>query len=132
MEVSIQINVNNKDMFNINIPSFDAGTVVPSPPVSQPSELENFTEKSIVSFGTMAICILLFLVFIFIFKRKRKSSETADYYNEEIENKNTNERKEDENNEYKLSQEIKSKTYLNTPSSIHKCIKSFLENTKEN
>ena len=68
MNESIQINENNKDMFNINIPSFDAGTEIPSPPVSQPSEIETFTSKSITSFGTMAICIVLFLVIAFIFK----------------------------------------------------------------
>ena len=130
MEESIQINENNKDMFNINIPSFDAGTEIPSPPVSQPSEIETFTSKSITSFGTMAICIVLFLVIAFIFKRKKEFSSNLDY-NIENENQNTIENSQDNNIVSNIASKNRN-SYLNTPSSIQKCIKSFLENTKEN
>ncbi|HIS88289.1 TPA: hypothetical protein IAA87_02520 [Candidatus Avigastranaerophilus faecigallinarum] len=130
MNESIQINENNKDMFNINIPSFDAGTEIPSPPVSQPSEIETFTSKSITSFGTMAICIVLFLVIAFIFKRKKEFSSNLDY-NIENENQNTIENSQDNNIVSNIASKNRN-SYLNTPSSIQKCIKSFLENTKEN
>ena len=130
MNESIQINENNKDMFNINIPSFDAGTEIPSPPVPQPSEIETFTSKSITSFGTMAICIVLFLVIAFIFKRKKEFSSNLDY-NIENENQNTIENSQDNNIVSNIASKNRN-SYLNTPSSIQKCIKSFLENTKEN
>lgn len=130
MNESITINENNKDMFNINIPSFDTGGAVPPPPVSsavQTSEFESFTEKSLVSFSTMAICIVIFLIIVFIIKKRNSSAiNTEREYKQEqnIEN----------DNDY-IHQPIiqnKRKSYLSTPSSIHKCIKSFLENTKEN
>ncbi len=130
MEESIQINENNKDMFNLNIPAFDAGTVVPSPPVSQPSELETFASKSITSFGTMAICIILFLVVVFILRRKKEASSTLDYNLKNV-NQNTIENSDVNNTANNISSNNKN-SYLNTPSSIQKCIKSFLENTKEN
>ena len=78
----------------------------------------------------MAICIVLFLVIALIFKRKKEFSSTQDY-NVENENQNTMEKSQGNN----IGNNIASKnrnSYLNTPSSIQKCIKSFLENTKEN
>ena len=130
MEESIQINENNKDMFNLNIPSFDTGVEIPSPPVSEPSEIETFASKSLISFGTMAICIVLFLVIAFIFKRKKEFSSNLDY-NIENENQNTIENSQDNNIVSNIASKNRN-SYLNTPSSIQKCIKSFLENTKEN
>ncbi len=130
MEESIQINENNKDMFNINIPSFDAGMEVPSPPTSKPSEIESFTSKSLTSFGTMAICIIIFLILIFIFKRKKEFINTINYNTENDNNNTINDNKE--NSEKNFVPQKKINSYLNTPSSIQKCIKSFLENTKEN
>ena len=130
MEESIQINENNKDMFNLNIPSFDTGVEIPSPQVSKPSEIETFASKSLISFGTMAICLVIFLIIAFIFKRKREFSTVQNY---DIENKNTN--TIDNVDKNSLSNSITYKninSYLNTPSRIQKCIKSFLENTKEN
>lgn len=130
MSESIYINENNKDMFNINIPSFETGAVVPPPPVAsttQQSEFDSFTAKSFVSFGTMAICIVVFLILAFIFKKRNKNKIDEEYTTSQAEN-------EEPETEY-IPQPIvsnKKKSYLNTPSSIHKCIKSFLENTKEN
>ena len=130
MEESIQINENNKDMFNINIPSFDAGMEVPAPPVSQPTEIESFASKSLISFGTMAICIIIFLILIFIFKRKKELTNTITYNIENENNDTINNNEETPEKNFVAQKKINS--YLNTPSSIQKCIKSFLENTKEN
>ncbi len=118
----------NDDMFVLP-PSFDTGAELPPPPVSEPSEMDTFMTKSFTSFGVMAICIVAILLVAFIVK-KRKANETI-YDNYEL---NTNEeQKEEQNIEPQPIQTRKRKaSKLRTPNTLNKCIKAFLENTKEN
>ena len=135
---------NSKDIFNIDIPAFDSGamatrTVVPDENVYR-SEYDAVANKSFISFGVMLLCILIFLFFVFIFKKRQSSQNVSvpsperrkySYENqnaEQIENRYVAEEKEQPSYRYNS----KKRSSLSTPTSINKCIKSFLENTKEN
>jgi len=122
---------NNTDMFDIEIPAFDTGSEIPPPPdfQNQPSEMQNFAAKSFTSFGAMFVCIAIFLIIVWIIKKKKAQTNSV-YENEEEPGENYEQIEEAEPEE--PVQAIKKSSNLNTPSSIHKCILSFLENTKEN
>lgn len=134
----------SNDIFNIEIPAFDAGSEIPPPPdsygktsYSQQSEFNDFAGKSFTSFGTMAVCIVIFLVIVLILKKRKNNANIA--YEEEapVEDKQQDENDKLETEEIPKPsivppvQGLKKFSSLNTPSSIHKCILSFLENTKE-
>lgn len=146
MNNSIYIAENNKDMFNIDIPAFDAGDVsnyVETPasmPEPQPSEFDFVMNKSLTSFGAMAICIVVFILFALMLKKKKPVEEV---YTPPVEIKNDTKNYEREvreevspeenNNEATLYRySSKKRSSLSTPTSINRCIRAFLENTKEN
>lgn len=127
----------SRDMFDIAIPAFDAGTITESPSLNnyeKPSELEQFAAKSFTSFGTMAICIVVILIIAFIIKKKKDSDvdyNTSDVIGYKQQPEEIIQEEEIET-EFVQNTSERKRTLLNTPSSIHKCIISFLENTKEN
>ena len=144
MSNSIYIASNNKDMFSIQIPTFDSGaistgTVAPEKNVSS-SEMGFVASKSLISFGVMFICILIFIIFALLFKnakkvepRQRQMPERKRYYSEKVRQEQIEtdyEEPKSENNLYRNSS--KKRSSLSTPNSINKCIRAFLENTKEN
>ncbi len=84
-------------------------------------------EKAFISFGTMLICIALFIVIALFFKKKQTQNQQDIYTYKEPE------KVQNDEPEYIQSPVRKIKTSkLNTPTSIHQCILSFLEITKEN
>lgn len=118
------------DMFNTIAPSFDTGVELPPPPAnSNYSEMDTFVSKSFTSFGVMAICIILILLIAFIIK-KRKTE------NEQYESSDINTPQEviqEQQSEPQQTQTRKRRnSRLRTPNTLTKCIKAFLENTKEN
>lgn len=118
------------DMFDIVPPSFDTGTALPPPPVKEASEMDTFMAKSFTSFGVMAICIVVIIILALFIKKKKNTNEEFT-----ISNINTNEesKQEEEIIETPIVQTKKRKpSKLRTPNTLNKCIKSFLENTKEN
>ena len=136
---------NNTDMFDIQIPSFDTGSELPLPVVSsrQTSEFESFANKSLISFGTMLICIVIFLVIVLIIKKRKSKADyqtnnyQTDYLGVNDKSAKTKSMAEGEMAddtpipEPAVIPQTKKSLNLNTPGSIHKCILSFLENTKE-
>lgn len=145
MSSSIYIAENNKDMFNIDIPAFDAGDVstsVETPasvPETQPTELNLFLDKSLTSFGVMVICIVVFILFAMMLKKKKP---IEDVYVPPVRNTVEHKRQinevqeeqvvEDRNDMTLYHHSSKKRSSLSTPTSINRCIKAFLENTKEN
>lgn len=134
----------SNDIFNIEIPAFDAGSEIPPPPdsygktsYSQQSEFNDFTGKSFTSFGTMAVCIVIFLIIVFILKKRKTNAniayedETSVYEQQQDENDKIDTEEIPKSSIVPTVQGLKKSSSLNTPSSIHKCILSFLENTKE-
>ena len=146
MNNSTYISANSENMFDIAIPTFDSGaistgSVAPEKNVST-SEFSVVANKSLISFGVMLVCIIVFLIFVLIFKNKKqevveyKQSPERKGYQEE---KNRNEQVIEEYEQYEQYQEhsvyrhsSKKRSSLSTPTSINKCIKAFLENTREN
>lgn len=145
MNNSIYIASNNKDMFNIEIPRFDSGAVttgsVAPESNSSYSEFGVVANKSIISFGVMIFCIFIFLLFVFIFKNSKKT-QVPQRQIQERRKYNTQERVcveqseeiyEQRQNETALYRHnSKKRSSLSTPTSINKCIRAFLENTREN
>ena len=134
----------SKDIFNIEIPTFDTGaistgTVAPEKNVSS-SELGFVANKSLISFGIMFICILVFVILALLFKnakkvepRQRQVPERKRYYSEKVRQErveNVYEEPKNENHLYRNSS--KKRSSLSTPTSVNKCIRLFLENTSEN
>lgn len=134
----------SKDIFNIEIPSFDSGAittqaVAPEKNVSN-SEFAVIANKSFLSFGIMLLCILIFLIFVFLYKKK----QTPQISNiQTLERKKTSFEKEkieqvrdrydfQQNESSSQRYNSKKRSSLSTPTSINKCIKAFLENTREN
>lgn len=147
MSNSIYIAENSKDMFNIDIPAFDAGdvtTTVESPapmPEPQPSEFDFVLNKSLTSFGVTAICIVVFILFALMLKKKNPVEEsyvphvsrTVEPKKQPIEVKEEIQQEEDRTAEHALYRySSKKRSSLSTPTSINRCIRAFLENTKEN
>lgn len=146
MSNSIYISANSKDMFNIEIPTFDSGAiatsyVAPETSVSQ-SEFDVVANKSLISFGVMLVCILIFLVIAFLFKNKKQSvveskhipeKRRYNYNSEKVHTERVEQEYEQPENENMLYRHgSKKRSSLSTPNSINKCIRAFLENTKEN
>ena len=81
------------------------------------SEASFLVGKLVISFGSLIICIVLFLIFMLIWKKRiNDKEESKDYKTEIFENEEETEEKDPIN--------------LNTPKNINKCIRTFLENTK--
>ena len=144
----ILIAENNNDMFENDIqvleppvPEENHAQELPQLPESEPAvyygteeppktEMQTLAHKAFISFGLMAIFIVLILIFAFFYKKRKEAREEEIYE----ESQTTEQAKTEEAEpEYVQSpvRKIKS-SKLNTPSSIHKCIVSFLEITKEN
>ncbi len=119
---------NNTDMFDIEIPAFDTGSEIPPLPdiQNEQSEMQSFAAKSFTSFGAMFICIAIFLIIVLIIKKKKSKTDSV-YEKEETSDENYEQMEETEEPVVAITKS----SNLNTPSSIHKCILSFLENTKE-
>ena len=145
----ILIAENNTDMFEndiqvfeptAEIPESSTQTELPSLPetpastytaseMPKNSEMQTVAQKAMISFGVMALCIVFILLVAFIIKKKNIVISNKDEEFKEEENT----KKEEAQPEYIQSPVRKNKiSKLNTPSSIHKCIISFLEITKEN
>ncbi len=119
------------DMFNSIAPSFDTGSIELSPPPagSESTEMDTFVSKSFTSFGVMAICIIVILLVALIIKKRKTTEETfvsSDFNNTE----QTNQEQQAEAQPMQIKRRRNSK--LRTPNTLTKCIKAFLENTKEN
>ncbi len=146
----ILIAENNTDMFEndvqvfeptAEIPEASNQTELPSLPevpastytaseMPKNSEMQTVAQKAMISFGVMTLCIVFILLIAFIIK-KRSGIISTDNYEEYKETETA--KKEETQPEYIQSPVRKNKiSKLNTPSSIHKCIISFLEITKEN
>ena len=143
MNNSIYISANSKDMFNIEIPTFDSGAIATSSVAPEKfvthSEFDVVANKSLISFGVMLVSIVVFLIIVLIFKNKKQPvvepkqfNERRRYHSEKVHNGRVEQEQEElkENTIYRHSS--KKRSSLSTPTSINKCIKSFLENTKEN
>ena len=144
MNDPIYIEPNSDEIIDIDVPTFDtgaveSGTLVPVSNVNT-NEMNVVANKAFVSFGTMLLCIVIFLVFAYFFKKKNFSELFYHFQTklqEYIPSKGTSE--EIESTEQKQSVKTsqysprpKKRSTLNTPTSISKCIRAFLENTKEN
>ncbi len=116
----IYIADNDIDIMDIPISEYDTTSEIPAEPVNKDtgSEVSFLAGKLFVSFGTLLICIAVFIVFAFLLKKKIAPTESEIVYEETgpMESEEVLERK--------------SPTTLNTPSSINKCIRTFLENTR--
>lgn len=145
MNNSIYISANSKDMFNIEIPKFDSGAVTTSSVAPESNSLSSefgvVANKSVISFGVMIFCILFFLLLVFIFKNSKKTQisqrqipERRKYNTQErISVEQREEIYEQQRNETALYRHSsKRRSSLSTPTSINKCIRAFLENTREN
>ncbi len=85
-------------------------------PAQNHSEMSFVLQKLFLSFGALLICIAIFIVLAYFFKRK--VSPNDEVYTEEA----PSQPEED------FEDEIPS--VLNTPGNINKCIRTFLENTR--
>ena len=123
------------------VPEYDNSHELPELPAAEPAvyygteeppktEMQTIAHKAFISFGLMAVFIVLILLFAFFYKKRKEAREEEIY-----EEYQTTEQAKTEEAEPEYIQspvrKIKS-SKLNTPSSIHKCIVSFLEITKEN
>lgn len=118
------------DMFNTIVPSFDTEVELPPPPVSSAhSEMDTFANKSFTSFGVMGICIVIILLLAFIIKKRKNTAETI--VASDVNNKDEIEQ-EQEIEMQPIQTKRRRTSKLRTPTTLAKCIKSFLENTKEN
>ena len=140
MNNSIYIAQNNKD--TLNIPSFDTGAISAAINTPVPSDT-GFDESGLSDNSTffLSFIFILFVVFLILaFVFRKKSNDTEIKYN-------TNSRRERREYVREVAQEqvveqsektslyrhsSNKKTSLSTPTSINKCIRAFLENTKEN
>ena len=121
----IYIANNEADVVDIPITEYDAVAEVQQNSASNkaPSELSFVAGKLFVSFGALLICIAIFLVFAFLYKRKLAKNpgvvEKVDFplAAEEVPQPKV--------------QVQSNASALNTPNSVNKCIRSFLENTKD-
>lgn len=146
MSNPIYIAENSKDMFNIDIPAFDAGDVTttvapPAPmPKPQPSEFDFVLNKSLTSFGVTAICIVVFILFALMLRKKTPAQETytphvsrvVEPKKEVVEVQEEVQHEEERNEPTLYRYSSKKRSSLSTPTSINRCIRAFLENTKEN
>ncbi len=135
------INANNPvdvDMFDIEIPKLNTISEVPPLPNVEPTpaktEIEHIADKSFISFGTMFICIAIILIFAFIYKKRKEARQIQ--IQEEEDNTSVEETESDDKEEISEQEEKpaysprKRHTTLSTPESISKCIKAFLDITK--
>ena len=121
----IYIANNEADVVDIPITEYDAVAEVQQNSASNkaPSELSFVAGKLLVSFGALLICIAIFLVLAFLYKRKlAKNSGVVEDDDFPL--------AEEELPQPKVQVQSSAST-LNTPSSVNKCIRSFLENTRD-
>ena len=121
----IYIANNEADVVDIPITEYDAVAEVQQNSASNkaPSELSFVAGKLFVSFGALLICIAIFLVLAFLYKRKlAKNSGVVEDEDFPL--------AEEELPQPKVQVQSSAST-LNTPSSVNKCIRSFLENTRD-
>lgn len=121
----IYIANNEADIVDIPITEYDALAEVQQNSASNkaPSELSFVAGKLFVSFGALLICIAIFLVLAFLYKRKlTKNSGGVDDVDFPL--------AEEEVPPQKVQLQSNAST-LNTPNSVNKCIRSFLENTRD-
>ena len=133
---------NDNDNFSIDIPSFDVGATSTGYVESQHQyDSEVSSNKTLTSFSVMAICIVVFVIFVLLLRKRNVQQEEYEPIvsgkierREKVENKS-----QEQNNDVEERSETalyrhnsKRRSSLSTPSSINKCIKAFLENTKEN
>jgi hypothetical protein len=132
-ENSFDANNNNhqpQDNFSQN--DYQATSEIPALPAvtpERPSEIQTIMDKSSISFGILAIIIICILLFAFIYKKTRPAKQ---YKFEETEEEDF---KENLETEVHVQEKVKPKknkvSNLNTPGTIHNCIMSFLDITKE-
>ncbi|MCD7780653.1 MAG: hypothetical protein LUH05_08290 [Candidatus Gastranaerophilales bacterium] len=125
----VYIAENSNDLFEEGIPEYITETEeLPSlPQEALPSELGFIGNKLLISFGALAVCIAIILILAIIFKNKKQNSDASAheiFADEEAEINNS------EISDSKYSIEKKNRN-VNTFSSIHKCITTFLEKTKD-
>lgn len=121
----IYIANNEADVVDIPISEYEAVAEVQQNSASNkaPSELSFVAGKLFVSFGALLICIAIFLVLAFLYKRKlTKTSGIIDDAGFPLEKEELPQPK---------AQVQSSASTLNTPNSLNKCIRSFLENTRD-
>ena len=131
---------NSVDMFDSDIQVFEQEAEIPELPVVKPNAPETYStaeipikkdlKESDLFFAKMGqslfwliICIIIFLCIVKFIKNKKLNTveDETEYDSQEFQP------------EYIQSPIRKNKSSkLNTPSSIHQCILSFLEITKEN
>ena len=142
MNKSIYIAQNNKDTFDFNIPAFDTGAIsaaINTPVSNEVVSKDETPENSGVFLGFIFIIFIVCVVLAFCF-RKKKPEEEKQYYSSkrkerreyvrEVPQEHIVEEPKDKTTLYRHSSN--KKTSLSTPTSINKCIRAFLENTKEN
>lgn len=142
MKDSIYIAQNNKDTLNLNIQSFDTGAI--STAINTPVQNDVvFDENDISNNSTFFLSIIfvifvVFLILAFVFRKKNNvvepkynasSRRERREYVREVSSDEVTEQRE-KTSLYRHSSN--KKTSLSTPTSINKCIRAFLENTKEN
>lgn len=142
MNKAIYIAQNNNDTFNFNIPAFDTGAISTAinTPVSNEVQVEENVPNNSFFFLSIILVIFVVCVILAFLYRKKTQEEPKNYYRnakkyQRVEPKETvqsytPEEPREKNSLYRHSSN--KKTSLSTPTSINKCIRAFLENTKEN
>ncbi len=116
------------DMFDTTIPPVEeTNSEIPVlPDVELPqvqSEMQTVVQKSFISFGVTGLIIVAILIAALIIKKFKTAPAPNVEYIPEL---------TDEQEEYiQNSVQKRSTSKLSTPSSVHKCILSFLDITKE-
>lgn len=126
-------NTDSSDLFNnnIEIPAFDAGTSVPA----QSAENTNFNETNFLPFTIIiSVSVLLIVVAIIMFTKRLKEKQ-LNKINEDIQVRRQikAEVKGNKKEDIPQSLEIKTKkeaSNFSTPTNLDKCIRLFLENTR--
>ncbi len=95
-----------------------------SPQMQEHSEASFIMEKLFISFGALLICIVIFIVLAFIFKRKLADKNKI-YPDENVSPQSEDNSQSEDNYEDDIP------TVLSTPAGINKCIRAFLENTRD-
>ncbi|MCD7740246.1 MAG: hypothetical protein LUH11_02740 [Candidatus Gastranaerophilales bacterium] len=127
---TIYIAENNIDsMFEIETPEYNTETeALPPLPddTAQSSELAFMVNKSFISFGTMIICIIIIIAAAFIIKNRKQTKDASAH---EIFAQEDSDLINNDSSEYITKPQQNNK--FSTSGSIHNCILSFLERTKD-
>ena len=121
----------NQDFSQNN--NFDTTSEIPALPAvtpERPNEMQTVMEKSSISFGVLALIIVFILLAAYLFKKFSSKKQYKYTYDEPEEDF-----KQNLDNEKHMQPQVRERkrkgAKLNTPASIHQCIVSFLEITKE-